>query len=495
MFHPVPPRFQLFHGRPAIKGAAPAAMKTPPDHTMSYVEGEDGHISDFEAPYLVLGLECSRPLAPAGRFSIAELDRVTVGRGARRSRVKSTSDGKSGLRFDLPDGWMSTDHVRFERVGSRWSCMDAGSKNGTFVNGVQIESIALADGDLIEAGSTIFLFRSAVRRAVHETAHLEIEAGTIRPAAMATLSLPLARQLAALERIATSHVAVLIHGETGTGKEVTARAVHELSGRSGAFVAINCGAISQTLVESELFGHKKGAFSGANDDRPGLVRAAHKGTLFLDEIAELPEASQVKLLRVLQEREVLPVGATTPVPVDIRIVAATHQDLAERIEDGLFRRDLYARLRGFEMDLPALRDRREDLGLLVSTLLIKLGGHDARMQRAAGRALFCYDWPLNIRELEQVLGSAMALAAGEIIALEHLPKDVRAAARPGRPLERRPTPPKAPPVIQDELHAELIERFTERRGNVSAVARDMDKARVQIRRWCKRYRIDPDAYR
>ncbi|HUH03944.1 MAG TPA: sigma 54-interacting transcriptional regulator [Kofleriaceae bacterium] len=468
-------------------------MTRPSDHTMSYDESRNGQISDFEAPYLVVGMECACPLAPARRHSIHETASVVIGRGAERGMERKTVEGAPTLRIDVPDGWMSGDHIRLVRASGQWTVADAGSKNGTFVNGVQIESMPLEDGDLIEAGNTVFVFRSAVRRGFRENVDLELDAATFSPAAMATLSIPLARQLAALARVAGSRVAVLIRGETGTGKELTARAIHELSGRSGPFVAINCGAIANSLVESELFGHRKGAFSGASEDRPGLVRAAHGGTLFLDEIAELPETSQVKLLRVLQEHEVLPVGGTTPVSVDIRIVAASHQDLSERSDEGSFRRDLYARLRGFEMDLPPLRDRREDVGLLAAALLRKLGGADARLQRVAGRALFCYDWPLNIRELEQVLGSALALCAGEIIGLEHLPRDVRDAARPGRPLEARPR--AAAPVIQDELHAELIARLGEHRGNLSAVARDMGKARIQIRRWCKRYRIDVESFR
>src|SRR5690606_4641385 len=226
-------------------------------------------------------------------------------------------------------------------------------------------------------------------------------------------------------------------------------------------------------------------YSGASEDRPGLVRAAHSGTLFLDEIAELPLGSQVKLLRVLQEGEVTPLGGTQPIPVDVRVVAASHRSLPELVEAGRFRADLYARLAGAHITLPPLRQRREDLGLLIGALLRRIAGDAAaslRLERDAARALFLHTWPLNIRELEQALRAACALAGGAgRIALGHLPEGVR-----GRP-----------PGDGGELalRDQLVRLLSENAGNISAVARAMGKARVQVRRWCRRLGIDPDSFR
>jgi DNA-binding NtrC family response regulator len=281
---------------------------------------------------------------------------------------------------------------------------------------------------------------------------------------------------------------ILIRGETGTGKELIARAIHDASARRGAFVPINCGALPRNLIESELFGHRRGAFSGANEERDGLVRRANGGTLFLDEIAELPEESQVALLRVLQDGEVRPIGASDAIKVDIRIISATHQDIPARIADNRFRQDLYARLAGFEMVLPALRDRREDLGTLIAAILPRLTPLPERisLHRSAARALLRYAWPLNIRELEQALRSAVALADTGEIRFEHLSEAIRTYLPPSiaslRPEDR-------------VLRERIIELLREHDGNVSAVGRAMGKAPIQIRRWCHRMQIELSQFR
>jgi transcriptional regulator with GAF, ATPase, and Fis domain len=282
-------------------------------------------------------------------------------------------------------------------------------------------------------------------------------------------------------------------GETGTGKEVVARALHDLSGRSGPFVAVNCGALPETLLEAELFGHRKGAFSGAINDRPGLIRSADKGTLFLDEVGELPPESQVAFLRVLQEQEVVPVGDDRPVKVDTRLCAATHRDLDELVEKNRFRRDLYARMFGLVLDLPPLRDRQEDLGILLGALLARLpGGDRVKLAPAAVRALVRHDWPLNVRELEKCLVAALALADEETIELEHLPPAVR---RPGGARVARGT--DEPPLTQDDLalRAQLVDLLTTHAGNVTTVAKALGKGRMQIHRWAKRFGLDLEAFR
>jgi DNA-binding NtrC family response regulator len=463
--------------------------------TLSFV-GDTGSArrSGGLSAYLVLAMETQRPLAPPARFSLAGVDEVLLGRGAERSHVRFREHDRGFLRVYIPDGWMSGEHARIIRTGEGWLVEDKGSKNGTYVGGHRTQRVRLADGDIVETGSTMLLFRvpaAGAKGAANDLSKADF-AGS--PTALATLSPELQHEFELLPKIAGSTVPVLILGETGTGKEVIARTVHELSGRRGPFTPVNCGALPDTLIESELFGAKKGAYSGAVEDRPGLVRASDKGTLFLDEIAELPEPSQATLLRVLQESEVTPIGGTKPLKVDIRVLAATHQALAERVEQGRFRKDLYARLIGFQIRLPPLRERREDIGLLVGELLPRLAGERAervRFTRGAARTLFSCAWPLNIRELEHALGSALALAGDDEVASEHLPESIRGARQPLMPS----VPPQPLEGGDQGLRDELVALLEKHDGNVSAVARDLGKERVQIRRWARRLGIDLDAFR
>jgi transcriptional regulator with AAA-type ATPase domain len=467
------------------------------DLTLS-LHGRDRRVPGDPAPQplLVIALECSRPAALSARHLLTGVDLVLLGRGGERSfeRRRAVS---SELAIRIPDRWMSSNHARIERSFGRWVLEDARSKNGTLVNGAPVERAVLRDGDLIELGHTLVLFRDSLSVGDGEPPDLDLGLETLpaRPPGTTTLVPPLARQLERLHRVADSTIPVLVHGESGTGKELLARAVHALSGRRGEFVAVNCGAIPANLVESELFGHKKGAFSGAGEERPGLVRAADGGTLFLDEIGDLPGSSQAALLRVLQEREVLPVGGTRPVKVDVRLVCATHRDLEGMVTTGEFRHDLYARVVGFRMDVPPLRERREDLGLLVGVLLGRrlgdLAAHPG-FEPEAARLIFSYSWPLNVRELENCLQTASVLAGSEPIAVEHLPptlRGARAAPAPARPAE---------PALGDEdraLRDNLLAKLREHRGNISAVARDLGKDRKQIQRWLKRFGLAPDVYR
>jgi two-component system response regulator HydG len=255
------------------------------------------------------------------------------------------------------------------------------------------------------------------------------------------------------EQVAPTESTVLIQGESGTGKEVIARYIHELSTRAeGPFMSLNCGALPESLLESELFGHVKGSFTGAVRDKQGLFAAAQKGTFFLDEIGEMSPATQVKLLRVLQEREAIPVGGTEAIPVDVRVVAATNRDLEEEIKRGRFRTDLYYRLNVIAIHLPPLRERRDDIPIFVDAFLKRIAKeHDEppkRLSEAAIDAIQVYDWPGNVRELENALERAVVLTRGEIIELD---------AIPGKISER-----KAEPLVAERPHAtptlDLIEQ-------------------------------------
>jgi DNA-binding NtrC family response regulator len=238
------------------------------------------------------------------------------------------------------------------------------------------------------------------------------------------------------ETVAATGSTVMISGESGTGKEVLARYIHELSDRADeAFLSINCGALPESLLESELFGHVKGSFTGAVKDRDGLLVAAARGTFFLDEIGEMTPSTQVKLLRAVQEREVIPVGATKAVPVDVRIISATNRDLEEEISRGSFRSDLYYRLNVIQLHLPPLRDRREDVPLLAAYFLEKLAAQRGRerpprLPEETLEVLTRYDWPGNVRELENALERAAVIATGDVIEPGALPERVREAPRP-----------------------------------------------------------------
>jgi transcriptional regulator with GAF, ATPase, and Fis domain len=298
------------------------------------------------------------------------------------------------------------------------------------------------------------------------------------------------RALAQAERAAGGRSTILLVGETGTGKEQVARTIHERSPRaSGPFVAINCGALPEGLLESELFGHEKGAFTGADRRHVGRFELADGGTLFLDEIGELPPAAQVKLLRVLQEREISRVGGAHPIQVNVRLVAATHRDLAEDVRQGRFREDLFFRVHVIPIALPPLRERPEDIEPLMRFFLRRFAGELGRGPRAvtdAGLARLCaHRWPGNVRELENlaerllVLGGDQAIDAGELDAL--LP-----ATFPPQPALA------AAPAIDDlslweREHALLVQALERAGGNQSQAARLMKISREQLRTRMRRY--------
>jgi DNA-binding NtrC family response regulator len=386
---------------------------------------------------------------------------------------------------------MSATHARIVKKDGAFVLEDRGSKNGSYVNGVRVTEHALADGDVIELGHTLFVLRTALATPANAP---RIHDSVERPAphaALATLLPPLGEELATLRRIAKSELTVLVIGDTGTGKELTARAIHELSERSGSFVAVNCGALSPNLVESSLFGHVKGAFSGAHRDEVGYLRAAQQGTLLLDEIGDLPLAAQASLLRVLEEREVVPVGSSKPLPFEARVIAATHRNLDALVAKEEFRGDLLARLCGYVCRLPPLVERREDLGLLVREVLSEVPeASNVKLSPEAGLSLVRHDYPFNVRELVHELERAIVISDGGVIQKAHLfpQRDEAAPAEPA---------PDAPNLSAEDaaLRDELLRHLTEYRGNVADVARVMGKARMQIHRWLKRFDIDPGVFR
>jgi transcriptional regulator of acetoin/glycerol metabolism len=450
---------------------------------------------DARHPQIILLLDRARPLSGGARHSLASIARVTIGRGRERGSERVVDDGVPTLRILLPDERVSGSHAVVEQRDGAWHFADCGSTNGSRVNGRDVRKSQLADGDVLEVGQTFFRFRAAMTTPLD--ARGDVNVGDLQdvPRDFGTLLPWLTRDLQRLARVARSDVSVLLRGETGTGKEVLARAMHAQSGRTGPFVAVNCGAIPATLVESLLFGHKRGAFSGAAQDELGLVRTAQGGTLFLDEVGDLGAPAQAALLRVLQEREVLPVGATRPIATDVRVLAATHRPVEALSRQDAFRPDLLARLSGFTFVVPPLRERIDDLGLLVATILQRVAGDRAASLSLASELVYEmleHDWPFNVREVEQRLRTAVVLAVDGRIQLSHAwtdgPKD------DARPVLSRPGTTAL--SLEDEaLRQELETKLVEHRGNITRVSEALGKRRTTVQRWMRRLGIDPDRFR
>jgi DNA-binding NtrC family response regulator len=437
------------------------------------------------APHLFIVLDCDHPKSGASRHSLANIDRVLLGRGSDRRSERLFEDGQRVLALRIPNPRASSRHAHLVRQGEGFILVDLGSHNGTRLNGVRVTGpTPVSDGDLVQLGHTILLYRAATEIPLGQPADVDSARDAATPL-LATMLPSVAPAAEALARVARSSSPVLLLGETGTGKEVLARAIHRASGRRGPFAAVNCGALPATLVEAQLFGHARGAFSGAVDAAPGLIRSAEGGTLLLDEVGDLPAPAQAALLRVLQEQEVTAIGTNRPVKVDFRLLAATHRPVETLSKSGEFRTDLFARLAGFTFHLPPLRKRVEDLALILAAAV---GESPFRLRPAAARALFRYDWPLNVRELCQALKVAIALSADGEIDLGHLPPHIAAHASP----TRRIAPLAA---IDDPVRQKLLASLARHRGNVTAVASELGTARMQVHRWLRRWRIDAASFR
>ncbi|MBX3156741.1 MAG: sigma-54-dependent Fis family transcriptional regulator [Deltaproteobacteria bacterium] len=347
-----------------------------------------------------------------------------------------------------------------------------------------------------------------LRRQLHEKKRAALD-DTTDPLLVGT-SAPMRKMRAAIARLANQDVSVLIQGESGTGKELVARALHERGPRrEHRFVALNCGAIPESLIDSELFGHAKGAFTGATTDRAGVFVEADGGTLFLDEIGDMPLGVQARLLRVLQESEVRPVGASGVRKVDVRVIAATHVELNTAVTEGRFRQDLFYRLNVVVMPVPPLRERLDDLPLLAGHFLRK---HTARGERGAPatvlapetlEAMAAYHWPGNVRELENALLHAVALHHGETIRPEALPFHATGRVKGTLPMpvvkgeneEELPLTEAKRRAMTKYEHDYLVRVMERAKGSVSEAARLSGLDRTNFRRLLQRHGIDPTTYK
>jgi hypothetical protein len=313
-------------------------------------------------------------------------------------------------------------HARVKREGAHFVLEDNGSTNGTFLGGQAVESARITPGAVLRVGCWVGTFElrqeGALPQGVEELAPGmcggEVLRGAVEP----------------VRRAATSSVPVIVCGETGTGKEVAARAIHRWSGRQGEFCAVNCAALPEQLVEGELFGYRRGAFTGAERNHLGLFRQADGGTLLLDEINELPLMTQAKLLRVLQEQEVVPLGETRPVRIDVRVVAAAQKPLTQAVAAGAFREDLFMRLRGVELVLPPLRERIADIPALFQRFLAAYcsSGSPPPVEAKLVESLCLYGWPGNVRELELCTRGLLGVFGKEpVLKRRFLPEHISAS--------------------------------------------------------------------
>ncbi len=421
----------------------------------------------------------------------------TVGSSAQPISARFAIGRAAECDLTLLDPRVSRAHAELELAAGEVTLRDTSSTE-TRVNGEPISSRVLYDGDLIRVGDSFVLFRS--------------DAGVTTAPALSGLlgASPAARALRkALSLVGPTPATVLLLGETGSGKEVAARALHELSRRKGPFVAVNCGAIAESLAESQLFGHVAGSFTGAKRSSPGFFRAADGGTLFLDEVGELPSELQPKLLRALEERKVVPVGETEAIAFDARIVAATNRPLLDAVGAGGFRADLYARLGEFTIELPSLRARREDV---LPILLHALGEPAPELDPELVNALLLHPWPFNVRELYKVALQLRVRGQGSA----RLTFDLfEPHLRHSLPLPSAPNPPAAaallvaaraavaaPPAVETPSDAAPIPSRAEldallrRSGGVIAdVARETGRSRKQVYRWLEEHGLDLASYR
>jgi transcriptional regulator of acetoin/glycerol metabolism len=431
---------------------------------------------DGKTAVLLLAGHALRPL-PQDRPRISfVLDGMELGRDS----------ANDAWATDFDDPFMSRRHARISRGSTgEWFVSDLDSTNGTWVDGRVVpagQALPLVPGSVLMLGGHVFVFRRVTREEL--VAIGEDWACPFGP--VPTLSPKLALFVRKLSRLAPAPVDVLFGGETGVGKEVHAEALHRASGRRGPFVAINCAAIPEALVESELFGYARGAHSTAERGKPGLIEQAEGGTLFLDEIGEMSSAAQTKLLRFLQSREFHSLGSTRARTLDVRFIAATNRTSDGAGNGGGLRDDLMARLGPEPLTLPPLRERREDIGLLTS--------HFAQgalpFVPEAYLSLFLHAWKGNIRELEKVVALARVLAGkGVPIAQEHLPVQL------GTLLARAPATTSTPARRQRPTRDELRTLLSRHGGDVAELAREIGRQRTLVWRWLREHDIRPGDYK
>jgi DNA-binding NtrC family response regulator len=394
--------------------------------------------------------------------------------------------GRAGAGSPALEGaQVSRQHAKVARDGPILVIEDLESCNGTHVDGARVTRAGLGEGNLLRLGEWVGM---VTRRDVDAN---EAPFGVVAPGMVGGPKLARALELA--QRAAGSDLPIVVEGETGTGKECVARAVHTWSGRTGPFIAMNCTALPESLAEGELFGYRKGAFTGADRGNPGHFRAAHGGTLLLDEFTELPLALQAKLLRVIEQREVLPLGESRPVPIDVRVVVAAQEPLALALEQKRLRPDLFARLDGITVQVPPLRERTEDVVDLFRHFIAETsGGHPPSLEPELVEQLCLHDWPFNVRELQLVARRLLVLAGHEpVLCRHHLPARIRAAAHASREgAGVSGAAPQTPTLARDDQDeqdlAALVAELRRHRGNLARASATVGLSRARAYRLMNR---------
>ncbi len=406
---------------------------------------------------------------------------------------------QDGNHFQLTDPTVSRRHAEITRTQDGLVLRDLGSTNGTFVGEVRIREVFLGETRIFRVGKTEMEFQL-----LDEVIEI-VPAEETEFEGMVGRSVAMRETFAVLERVARTELTVLVTGETGSGKELVSRAIHRRSPRkNGPFVVFDCGAVARNLIESELFGHERGAFTGAVSSRAGVFEQANGGTIFLDELGELPVELQPALLRVLEQREVRRVGDRRVRSIDVRVVAATNRDLQRQVKDGKFREDLYYRLAVVEINLAPLRERPEDMPMLIEHLLLTTPFEHSVQGVAPDveRILRAYHWPGNVRELRNTLLRAIPFCEGDLIDMQALPEalldgNLEATVEP-TPTDGLPLPDsdlsfrEAKDQLIDAFERRYLEDLLERcEGNLSKAARNAGVDRKTIARMLKRHGIRP----
>jgi DNA-binding NtrC family response regulator len=399
-------------------------------------------------------------VSPVERFDRFR-QRLCIGRGASSDVCLEGSN-------------VSREHATIERNGPLWLLRDAASKNGVWVNSVRCDTAALEAHDTIRIGDWVGVVCSMPPT-------FDAAALFSSPAPGLLLSAPTMAALPSLKALAKRDIPIAIHGETGTGKDRVAAAIHGYSERPGRFVAVNCATLSETMADVLLFGHRKGAFTGAHAAGVGFVRSADRGTLLLDELSELPLAVQAKLLRVLEDRCVTPLGATTAERVDFRLIVACQEPLAQRVARGEFRGDLHARVLGAEIVLPPLRERKQEVHRLMRHFMAIEAGDTADLDSQFIEASCCYDWPYNIRELKQ-LAQLLALSGKPRLTAADLPEAFRQRASARGQGSAESTRRTAWLGRHSDEFQRLRQALTSCEGNVSRAALEAGIPRHRARR-------------
>jgi transcriptional regulator with GAF, ATPase, and Fis domain len=391
----------------------------------------------------------------------------------------------------LKDDTVSRNHCQLLRDSRGFLVRDLGSTNGTFLDGTKIREAYLGSGTVVSVGKVELRFIPFEER-VQVLPSDRDTLGELRGR-----SLPMRQIFSLLERVAPTEATVLLQGETGVGKDLVARTLHQLSRRSSRpFGVVDCGAVASNLIESELFGHEKGSFTGASETRVGAFEAAQGGSVFLDELGELPLDLQPKLLRVLESREVRRVGSNRPIKLDIRVIAATHRNLPELIDEGRFREDLYFRISVVPIVLPPLRERREDIPLLIDDFLLRMEqavGERPELPERTRQLLCAHSWPGNVRELRNVLERAAYLGPSAAEGLLSSPRDGD-GADDDLGLNVQFDPSRSHHENREAWNEELERRYlrwlVDRNGsNVSRAAREAGMDRRYLHRLLKRYGV------